>query len=158
VTTLARLGTDEVVNSLAAAWSPCYRRASEADRLRLFACDVLERMRSDRCIGFLMDHISDSADRPPVRISTAHALLAQFEKDSVTPVRRLIRETRLAGYAPRLHLYYHLLAACRVMQESFPGFDRRYEKAVATNWGSGKQIPRMADEYFESGPWPIEQD
>jgi hypothetical protein len=157
VTTLARLGTDEVVESLAAAWNPSHRRATDADRLRLFACEVLERMRSDRCLGFLMDHISANADRPPVRISTAHALLAQFERGAVAPVRRMIRETKVAGYARRLDLYYHLLAACRVMHESFPGFERRYEKDVAANWGSGQQVPRMADEYFDSGPWPNEQ-
>src|SRR5262249_18800650 len=61
VTTLARLGTDEVVDALAATWSPSHCRATDADRLRLFAGDVLERMRTDRCVGFLMDHISDNA-------------------------------------------------------------------------------------------------
>jgi hypothetical protein len=157
VTTLARLGTDAVVDSLAASWVPGHRRAHDADRLRLFACEVLERMRSDRCIGFLMDRISDNSERPAVRIWTAHALLAQFEKDAVTAVRQVIRETRATGYARRLDLYYHLLAACPVMQESFPGFDRRYERAVAANWGSGQQVPRMADEYFDTGPWPNEQ-
>jgi hypothetical protein len=140
VTTLARLETEEVLDSLSATWSPAHRRATDADRLRLFACDVMERMRSDRCIEFLMDHISDNADRPLVRISTAHALLAQFERRAVAPVRRLIRETKVAGYTVRLDLYYHLLAACRVMQESFPGFDRRYERAVAANWGRGARF------------------
>jgi hypothetical protein len=154
VNTLARLGTDEVVDSLATNWVPGHRRAHDADRLRLFACEVLERMRSDRCIAFLMDRISEDADRPPVRIATAHALLAQFEKDAVAPVRRVIRGTRAAGYARRLDLYYHLLAACRIMKESFPGFDLRYERAVAGKWGCAQQVERMAGEYFDPGPWP----
>jgi hypothetical protein len=71
-------------------------------------------------------------------------------------IRALIRLTKSEGYASRLDLYYHLLAACRVMNESFPKFDSRYQKAVGASWGRGNNVPRLADEYYE-GPWRPER-
>ena len=89
-----------------------------------------------------------------MRIWLGHALLSQFDTDAVAAVRRVIRETKTARYACRVDLYYHLLAACRVMRETFTGFDERYEKAIAAKWGWGNEVLRLADNYFDPGPWP----
>jgi len=158
VTTLARLGNDEVVDSLAAIWSTGHRWATDAKHFRLLACEILERMRSERCSEFLKERLAYGDEHPLVRIWLGHAHLAQFDPEAVSAVRRIIRETRSAGYASRVHLYYHLLAACRVMSETFPRFDERYKKAVAANWGWGDEVSRLADDYFDPGPWPVQSE
>jgi hypothetical protein len=157
VIALARMG-DEAIGPLAGRWArsnPHGERSSQ--QFRLFACAILERVRSDWAAKLLLTRITDHVELPAVRISAGHALLSQFACDAITPIRRLIRETRSEPRGRRLDLYYHLLAACRVMNVSFSKFEDRYQKAVAANWGRGHEVSqaRLADEYFE-GPWSPE--
>jgi hypothetical protein len=155
VIALARMG-DEAIGPIAGRWArsnPHGERSSE--QLRLFACAVLERVRSDWAAKLLLSRITDHVELPAVRIFAGHALLSQFACDAITPIRRLIREAKGEPRGRRLDLYYHLLAACRVMNESFPKFEDRYQKAVAANWGRESKVESLAEEYYE-GPWSPE--
>jgi hypothetical protein len=157
VIALAQMG-DEAIGPLAGRWARSNSQGERSSqRLRLFACDILARVRSDWAAKLLRTRITDHVELPAVRISAGHALLSQFARDATEPIRRLIRATRSEPRGRRLALYYHLLAACRVMNESFPKFEERYQKAVAANWGRGHEVSqsRLADEYYE-GPWPAD--
>ena len=157
VIALARMGSDAVLAPLGGRWALSNRLGEQgAMRLRLFACNVLERLRSDQSVALLKDRIKDKVELASVRFFAAHALLAQFALNATTVIRVLIRHAKSEGYRRRLRLYYDLLAACRVMNETFPKFETRYQKALAANWGRANEVPRLADEYYE-GPWRSER-
>jgi hypothetical protein len=156
VIALARMEGDAVLAPLAGRWGRSNRHGERSSqRFRLFACAILERMRSDEAVKLLLTRLTDRVELPAVRLFAGHALLSQFARDAITPIRRLIRETKGEPRGRRLDLYYHLLAACTVMKESFPKFEDRYQKAIAANWGRGNNVSRLTDEYYE-GPWPPE--
>ena len=70
VLALSRLGSDDVIDSMAERWTRPEPSASDTQRFRLLSCEILERIRSDRCVEFLTTRIVDDAEDDFPRLLT----------------------------------------------------------------------------------------
>ena len=71
---------------------------------------------------------------PAVRDCLAHALLGNFVAEAVEPIRQMVQGAD-DGDLELMDLRQSLVAACTVMDVSFPEYERWYQEAREQQWG-----------------------
>jgi hypothetical protein len=148
---LGRIGGDALVQAITDVWP-------EADEeFRNVVCEALEYIHTDlstqTCLDFLREEEDDN-----VALSLGHALLSHFAIEAVEPVRQLVLDENDLD-PDQSDLRDHLLAACVIMNTTFPEFEAWHAEAVRTNWGWGDHRPeRLADSFRDDGRGPTGDD
>jgi hypothetical protein len=141
-TALIKIDGDAVVSAIDQRWWNAGRA------FRAAATDVLEHIHTDLCAELCLTFFHAEED-PETKRCLAHAVLSQFVEEGIDAVRRLVLG-RDEGLPPNnLDLRYRLVAACAVMDRSFPEFEHWHEDALANHWGLGDfKPPRLADGFM----------
>ncbi len=142
-TALQWIGTDHVVKTIAEQWQdgkPDFRRS---------AAEVMEHVHTDlsaeKCLEFF--HAEQDEE---VKDFLANALLGHFVPEAVEPVRRMVVRRDEDLTPDERDLKSRLVAACTVMEATFPEYQRWYKEAVENDWGwAGVEWKRIRENFRE---------
>ena len=148
ITALIKIDTDAVVRAIADQWW-----GADAD-FRAAASNVLEHIHTDLCAEQSLTFFK-AEEAPETKLSLAYAVLSQFLEEAVEPVRQLVLGDNKGLPPNRCDIRYRLVAACAVMDVTFPEFEKWHQDAVANHWGLGDYTPpRLADSFRPEQPGP----
>jgi hypothetical protein len=113
---------------------------------------VLEQIHTDlseqNCLEFL--EFEDDFD---TGFALAHILLSHFSVEGIEPVRGFFLIDPEEWTPDHYDLLYHFAASATVMEAKFAEYDRFYQHALETNWGSsGCERGRLADAFQPDPP------
>ena len=126
-TALECIGGDMVVRAIAGQW------LDAADEFRADVAEILERIHTEFCVQTCLEFFRGEGS-PVVRDCLAHALLGNFVAEAVEPIRQMVQDAA-ADDVELMDLRYSLVAACTVMEVSFPEYERWYQEAQEQQWG-----------------------
>jgi len=126
VTALPVIGGDEVVRALADHW----RRGN--GEFRCGAAKVMGHVHTDLSVTKLSEFFPREKDED-TKDFLAGALLQNFSPEAVAPIRLMLLGHELSP--DEMDLRYHLIAACTIMEVTFPEYPRWYQEALKDNFG-----------------------
>ncbi len=162
-TALAWIGGDAVVRAIAGQWP------GAEEEFRTYGAEILEKIHTELCAQKCLEFFRDE-ESPEARDYLAHALLGNFVAEAVEPIRQMVQGAE--DLDPEImDLRHGLVAACTLMEISFPEYERWYKEAQEQQWGWGDvQEPGRIREHLaddddeddleddEEVPWDDEED
>jgi hypothetical protein len=119
------IGGDLVVRAIAGQWQDA------EEEVRMYAAETLERVHTELCTRTCLEFFR-AEESPEVRDYLAHALLANFVVEAVEPIREMVQGD---VDVETMDLRHSLVAACTLMEVSFPEYERWYKEAQEQRWG-----------------------
>jgi HEAT repeat protein len=128
-TALQWIGGDAVVRSIAGQWPDA------EEEFRTYGAEILEGIHTELCVRKCLEFFR-AEESPEVRDYLAHALLGNFVAEAVEPIRQMVQDAE--DLDPEImDLRHCLVAACTLMEVSFPEYERWYKEAREQQWGWG---------------------
>jgi hypothetical protein len=128
-TALEWIGGDVVVRAIAGQWQEA------GEEFRMLGAETLEKIHTEVCAEKCLEFFR-AEESPEVRDYLAHALLGNFVAAAVEPIRQMVGGAE--GFDVEImDLRHCLVAACTVMEVSFPEYERWHQEAREQQWGWG---------------------
>jgi hypothetical protein len=128
-TALEWIGGDAVVRAIAGQWPDA------EEEFRRGGAEILEKIHTELCAQKCLEFFR-AEESPEVCDYLAHALLGNFVAEAVEPIRRMVEGAEDLG-PEIMDLRHCLVAACTLMEVSFPEYERWYKEAREQQWGWG---------------------
>jgi hypothetical protein len=140
-TALEWIGGDGVVHAIAGQWPDA------EEEVRTYCGEILERIHTELCVRNCLEFFR-AEESPEVRDYLAHALLGNFVAEAVEPIRQMVQG---ADDAEIMDLRHSLVAACTLMEVSFPEYERWYQEAREQHWGWGddEEMGRIREHFAD---------
>ena len=140
-TALEGIGGDTVVRQIAGRWPDA------ADEFHEFGAEILERIHTQLSRQTCLE-LFRAQGSYELRDYLAHALLGNFVAEAVAPIRRMVEGAEQSD-VETMDLRHSLVAACTVMEVSFPEYERWFQEAQEQQWGWGdSQEPERIREHL----------
>jgi hypothetical protein len=131
-TALGWIGGEAVVRAIAGQWPDA------EEEFRMSGAEVLESIHTELCARKCLEFF-DAEESPTVRDYLAHALLGNFVAEAVEPIRQMVQDAEDLDLEI-MDLRHCLVAACTVMEVSFPEYERWFQEAREQHWGWGDSL------------------
>lgn len=132
---LRRMGTDEVVEAIAAAYP------NEEWHVRLYLAGTLEVIHTDRCVTVLQELLAHETDTD-LKYHLTGDLIQQITPEAIEPTRRLLAEE--PPEVPMFDLQEDLVNMCLILGERFPEFEQWHQEVQEKQRQRQKRLEELA--------------
>ncbi len=126
------IGGDAVVRAIAGQWPDA------EEEFCTLGAEVLEGVHTELCAEKCLEFFR-AEESPEVRDYLGHALLGNFVAEAVEPIRQMVQGAEDLDLE-LMDLRHCLVAACTLMEVSFPEYERWYQEAREQQWGWGDSL------------------